>query len=60
MCFGYVNLKDSFVRVENGEVFFFNMYISLYEKGNIFNVDLMRDRKLFLYKYEINRFVGYV
>lgn len=57
---GHVNLKDSFARVENGEVFLYNMHISPYEKGNIFNVDPMRDRKLLLHKHEINRLAGYV
>lgn len=57
---GHVNLKDSFAQVENGEVFLYNMHISPYEKGNIFNVDPMRDRKLLLHKYEINRLAGYV
>lgn len=57
---GHVNLKDSFARVENGEVFLYNMHISSYEKGNIFNVDPMRDRKLLLHKHEINRLAGYV
>ena len=57
---GHVNLKDSFARVENGEVFLYNMHISPYEKGNIFNVDPMRDRKLLLHKSEINRLAGYV
>jgi len=42
---GHVNLKDSFAQVEKGEVFLYNMHISPYEKGNIFNVDPMRDRK---------------
>ncbi|WPX09210.1 SsrA-binding protein SmpB [Anaerocellum danielii] len=57
---GHVNLKDSFARVENGEVFLYNMHISPYEKGNIFNVDPMRDRRLLLHKHEINRLAGYV
>ncbi|ADL41754.1 SsrA-binding protein [Caldicellulosiruptor obsidiansis OB47] len=57
---GHVNLKDSFARVEDGEVFLYNMHISPYEKGNIFNVDPMRDRKLLLHKHEINRLAGYV
>lgn len=57
---GHVNLKDSFAQVEKGEVFLYNMHISPYEKGNIFNVDPMRDRKLLLHKYEINKLAGYI
>lgn len=57
---GHVNLKDSFASVEKGEVFLYNLHISPYEKGNIFNVDPMRDRKLLLHKYEINKIVGYI
>ncbi|WAM34198.1 SsrA-binding protein SmpB [Caldicellulosiruptor morganii] len=57
---GHVNLKDSFARVEDGEVFLYNMHISPYEKGNIFNVDPMRDRRLLLHRHEINRLAGYV
>ncbi|MEZ0537709.1 SsrA-binding protein SmpB [Caldicellulosiruptoraceae bacterium PP1] len=57
---GHVNLKDSFASVEKGEVFLYNLHISPYEKGNIFNVDPMRDRKLLLHKYEINKIIGYI
>lgn len=50
---GKVNLKDSFCQVKNGELFVYAMHISLYEKGNIFNRDPMRDRKLLMHKREI-------
>ncbi len=49
------NIKDSFVRIKNGEAFIINMHISAYEQGNIFNCDPMRTRKLLLHKYEINK-----
>mgnify|MGYP000431291901 FL=1 len=48
-----VNLKDSFVRVKNNEVFVENMHISPYDHGNIFNHDPKRTRKLLLHKKEI-------
>jgi len=57
---GKVNLKDSFARVENNEVYVYNMHISPYEKGNIFNKDPLRTRKLLLNRYEINKLIGYV
>lgn len=50
---GKVNLKDSFCQVKNGELFVYAMHISPYEKGNIFNRDPMRDRKLLMHKREI-------
>lgn len=57
---GNVNLKDSFARVTNGEVFVHNMHISPYEKGNIFNKDPLRTRKLLLHKSEIRKLIGYI
>ncbi|MFZ5753261.1 MAG: SsrA-binding protein SmpB [Bacillota bacterium] len=57
---GKANLKDSYARVENGEMFLFNMHISPYEQGNRFNVDPLRARKLLLHKGEINRLFGKV
>lgn len=54
------NLKDSYAEVRNGEVFVCNMHISSYEKGNIFNVDPLRERRLLLHKEQINRLTGYV
>ncbi len=55
---GRVNLKDSYASVSNGEVYIKNMHISPYEKGNIFNKDPLRERKLLLHKYEILKLVG--
>lgn len=52
---GTMNLKDSYCVVKNGEVWVRQMHISPYEKGNIFNRDPMRDRKLLLHKREIHK-----
>lgn len=57
---GKVNLKDSYAEIVNGEVFVCNMHISPYDKGNIYNVDPLRERKLLLHKSEISRLIGYV
>ena len=46
------------MRIENGEVYIYNMHISPYEKGNIFNKDPLRVKKLLLHKYEINKLSG--
>ena len=54
---GKVQLKDSYARISNGEVFLENMHISPYEQGNRFNHDPLRTRKLLLNKYEINQLV---
>lgn len=53
-----VNLKDSFARVERGEVFLHNMHISPYEQGNIHNHEPTRTRKLLLHKSQINKLIG--
>ncbi len=50
---GNVNLKDSYCKINNGEIFVVGMHISPYEKGNIFNKDPLRDRKLLMHKREI-------
>jgi len=50
---GKANLKDSYAEIRNGEAFVRNMHVSPYEKGNIFNKDPLRDRKLLLHKNEI-------
>ena len=50
---GTVNLKDSYCRIENGEMFALGMHISPYEKGNVFNRDPMREKKLLMHKKEI-------
>ncbi len=55
---GRCSIKESFVRIEKGEVVIYNMHISPYEKGNIFNKDPLRIRKLLLHKYEINKISG--
>ena len=55
---GKCSVKESFVRVEKGEVYIYGMNISPYEKGNIFNKDPLRPKKLMLHKYEINKLVG--
>ena len=52
---GSVDLKDTYARIKNGEVFIINMYIAKYEEGNIFNHDERRERKLLLKKHEINK-----
>ncbi len=57
---GKVNLKDSFANIKNGECFAIGIHISPYEFGNIYNKDPLRDRKLLLNKYEINRLIGKV
>lgn len=57
---GKGNLKDSFARIEGGELFLYNMHISPYEKGNIFNKDPMRPRKLLMKKREILRLFGMI
>lgn len=57
---GQVNLKDSWCSIDNGELFIKGMHISPYEKGNIFNRDPLRVRKLLMHKKEINRLFGKV
>ena len=55
---GKCSIKESFIRIEKGEVFIYGMHISPYEKGNIFNKDPLRVKKLLLHKYEINKMAG--
>lgn len=55
---GKVNLKDSYCNIVKGEVFVNGMHISPYEKGNIFNKDPLRVRKLLLHRKEINKLIG--
>lgn len=57
---GALNLKDSFCRVDDGELLVFGMHISPYENGNIFNRDPYRPRKLLMHKREIMRLFGLV
>ena len=58
MRMGKCSIKESFVRIENGEVFVYGMHVSPYEKGNIFNKDPFRVKKLLMHKYEINKLQG--
>ncbi len=57
---GKCSIKESFIRIENGEVYVYGMHVSPYEKGNIFNKDPLRVKKLLLHKYEINKLAGKV
>ena len=57
---GKCSVKESFIRIENGEVFVYGMHVSPYEKGNIFNKDPLRVKKLLLHKAEINKLTGKV
>lgn len=58
MRMGKCSIKESFIQIEHGEVFVYGMHISPYEKGNIFNKDPMRVRKLLLHRHEINKIEG--
>lgn len=51
---GSANIKESFIRIENGEAFILNMHINPYDHGNIFNEEPTRRRKLLLHKHQIN------
>ena len=55
---GKCSIKEAFIRVEDGEMYIYGMHISPYEKGNIFNKDTLRVRKLLLHRYEINKIEG--
>ena len=55
---GKCSIKESFIRVEDGEMYIYGMHISPYEKGNIFNKDPLRVRKFLLHKSEINKLIG--
>ena len=57
---GKCSIKESFIRIENGEVFIYGMHVSPYEKGNIFNKDPLRVKKLLLHKSEIHKLLGKV
>ena len=58
MRMGKCSIKESFIRIEKGEVFVYGMHVSPYEKGNIFNKDPLRVKKLLLHKSEINKLAG--
>ncbi len=60
MRMGKCSIKEAFIRIENGEVFVYGMHVSPYEKGNIFNKDPLRVKKLLMHKYEINKLAGKV
>ena len=60
MRMGKCSVKESFIRIENGEMFVYGMHVSPYEKGNIFNKDPLRIKQLLLHKYEINKMAGKV
>ena len=55
---GRINLKDSYAKVENGEIWLYQMHISPYEQGNRFNHDPLRKRKLLLHRSEISKLIG--
>ena len=55
---GKVSIKESYIKIDKNEVFIYNMHISPYEKGNIFNRDPIRVRKLLLHRSEINKLAG--
>ena len=57
---GKVNLKDSYASIKNGELYIYNLHISPYEFGNIYNKDPLRDRKLLINKREINKLIGLI
>lgn len=58
MRMGKCSIKEAFIRIENGEVFVYGMHVSPYEKGNLFNKDPLRVKKLLMHKYEINKLAG--
>ena len=55
---GKCSIKEAFIRIERGEVFVYGMHVSPYEKGNIFNKDPLRVKKLLLHRQEINKMAG--
>jgi len=55
---GKCSVKEAFVRIEKGQVFLYGMHVNPYEKGNIFNKDPLRVKKLLLHKYEIHKLEG--
>jgi SsrA-binding protein len=57
---GKCSIKEAFIRIENGEVYIYGMHISPYEKGNIFNKDPLRVRKLLLHSYQIRKLTGQI
>ena len=55
---GKCSIKEAYIKIDKGEVYIIGMNISPYEKGNIFNKDPLRVRKLLLHSYEINKLIG--
>ena len=55
---GKCSIKEAFIRIENEEVIIYGMHVSPYEKGNIFNKDPLRPRKLLMHKQEIRKLIG--
>lgn len=55
---GHCSIKEAFIRIENNEVFIYGMHVNPYEKGNIFNKDPLRVRKLLMHKHEIIKLLG--
>ena len=55
---GKGSIKEAFVRIQDGEIYLYGMHISPYEKGNIFNKDPLRPRKLLMHRSEINKIAG--
>ena len=55
---GKCSIKEAFIRIENGEVIIYGMHVSPYEKGNIFNRDPLRPKKLLMHKSEIRKLIG--
>ena len=55
---GKCSIKEAFIRIENEEVIIYRMHVSPYEKGNIFNKDPLRPRKLLMHKQEIRKLIG--
>lgn len=57
---GKVSIKESFIKIERGEVIVYGMHISPYEQGNIFNKDPLRPKKLLMHRYEINKLTAQI
>lgn len=57
---GKCSIKEAFIRIDKGEIYVYNMHISPYEKGNIFNKDPLRVRKLLLHRHEIRKIEGQI
>ena len=60
MRMGKCSIKESFIRIEDGEIFVYGMHVSPYEKGNLFNKDPLRVKKLLMHRHEIGRLAGKV